>query len=227
MFKFAMIGFVAAGVVLAQEDGADKRLQNATAVVNEMMTMPDKGIPRDTIDKAQCVVVIPGMKKAALGIGGQFGRGFASCKKGGAWGAPAAVKLEGGSIGFQLGGQSTDVIMLVMNQRGMDRLTSDKFTLGADAAVAAGPVGRDARADTDVMMHAEILSWSRSRGAFAGVSLQGATLRPDKEENQKLYGKAVNNKEILDGGVPTPQSARILTSALNRSGEQADRPVKK
>ena len=228
MFKFAMIGCIAAGVMLAQEETADKRLQNAAAVVHEMMGMPDKGIPNEVLEKAQCIVVIPEMKKAALVIGGQYGRGFASCKKsGGAWGPPAAVKLEGGSFGLQLGGQSTDVIMLVMNKRGMDKLASDKFTLGADAAVAAGPVGRDARADTDVMMHAEILAWSRSRGVFAGISLQGATMRPDKEENQKLYGKAMNNKEILDGGVATPEAARILTSALNRSSEQADRPAKK
>jgi len=218
--------------MLAQEEGADKRLQNASAVVNEMMGMPDKGVPTDLVNKAQCIVVVPGLKKAALGIGGQFGRGYATCRKAdNRFGAPAAVKIEGGSVGLQLGGQSTDVIMLVMSKRGMDKLESDKFTIGADAAAAAGPVGRDARADTDATLHAEILSYSRSRGAFAGLSLQGATMRPDKEENQKLYGRAMSNKEILDGGVATPTIARELTAALNHASaegaEHADRPAKK
>jgi lipid-binding SYLF domain-containing protein len=137
--------------------------------------------------------------------------------------------MEGGSFGLQLGGQSTDVIMLVMDKRGMEKLMSDKFTIGVDAAAAAGPVGRDARADTDAKLHAEILSWSRSRGAYAGLSLQGATLRPDKEENRKLYGKDISNKEILEGAVATPPAAKQLVAALNRSsmqGENADRPAK-
>ncbi len=226
MFKVAMIACVVAGAMLAEEESADKRLQNASAVVQEMMGMPDKGIPKDLLDKAQCIVVVPGLKKAAFIVGGQFGRGFASCRKaGGQFAAPAAIKMEGGSFGLQLGGQSTDVIMLVMDQRGMDKLGSDKFTIGADAAAAAGPVGRDARADTDAKLHAEILSYSRSRGAFAGLSLQGATMRPDKEENQKLYGRAMSNKEILDGAVATPPAARVLTSALNHaSAQSADRP---
>jgi len=226
MFKVAMIACVAAGAMLADEESADKRLQNASAVVQEMMGMPDKGIPKDLLEKAQCIVVVPGLKKAAFIVGGQFGRGFASCRKaGGQFGAPAAIKMEGGSFGLQLGGQSTDVIMLVMGQRGIDKLAGDKFTIGADAAAAAGPLGRDARADTDARLHAEILSYSRSRGAFAGLSLQGATLRPDKDENKKLYGKDMNNKEILSGTVSTPQAAGVLTSALNRAAVQnADRP---
>jgi lipid-binding SYLF domain-containing protein len=231
MFKFALFACVATSVALAQESTPDKRLQDAAAVVKEMMGMPDKGIPQSVLDKGQCIVVIPGLKKAAFLVGGQYGRGFASCRKPGAgWRAPAAVRIEGGSVGLQLGGQSTDVILLVMNQRGMDRLTSDKFTIGADAAAAAGPVGRDAKADTDIMLNAEILSYARSRGAFAGISLEGATMRPDNEENKKLYGKEISNKEILEQGVPTPAAARILTSELNRSsmtgGERADRPAK-
>jgi lipid-binding SYLF domain-containing protein len=232
MFKFALFACVATSVAaLAQESTPDKRLQDAAAVVNEMAGMPDKGVPQSVLDKAQCIVVIPGLKKAAFVIGGQYGRGFASCRKPGAgWRAPAAVRIEGGSFGLQLGGQSTDVILVVMNQRGMDRLTSDKFTIGADAAAAAGPVGRDAKADTDIQLNAEILSYARSRGAFAGLSLEGATMRPDNEENKKLYGKEISNKEILEQGVPTPAAARILTSALNRSsmtgGERADRPAK-
>jgi lipid-binding SYLF domain-containing protein len=171
--------------------------------------------------------VIPGLKKAAFIVGGQYGRGFASCRKAKAgWGAPAAVRMEGGSFGLQLGGQSTDVILVVMNQRGMDRLLSDKFTIGADAAAAAGPVGRDAKASTDLEMHAEMLSYARSRGAYAGLSLEGATLRPDNDEDKKLYGRGITNKEILTQEIATPEAAKVLTHALNRSsmkGEHADR----
>src|SRR5262249_9109127 len=138
---------------------------------------PDKGIPQDLLDKAQCIVIITGMKKAAIGIGGEYGRGFATCRRhaGTSWGAPAAVRMEGGSVGFQLGASSTDVVMLVMNERGMNKLLDSKFTLGADAAVAAGPVGRAADAKTDAYMSAEILAWSRSKGLFAGIALSGAT----------------------------------------------------
>jgi len=231
MNKFIIATCVAAGAWLVQAKEADTRLTNATDVVTEMMGMPDKGVPQDLLEKAQCIVLVPGLKKAALGIGGQYGRGYATCRKAAAgWGAPAAVRIEGGSFGFQLGGQSTDVIMLVMNQSGMNRLLSDKFTIGADASAAAGPVGRNARADTDAAMKAEILSYSRSRGVFAGISLQGATLRPDKDENEKLYGKAITNKEIIEGHAATPAAATGLISALNHAsmhgGEQADRPKK-
>jgi lipid-binding SYLF domain-containing protein len=218
MFKSAIFACLAAGVILGQESKPDKRLQEATAVVNEMMGMPDKGVPQSVLEKSQCIVVIPGLKKAAFVVGGQYGRGFASCRKsGGGWGAPAAMKIEGGSFGLQLGGQSTDVILLVMNQRGMDRLASDKFTIGVDAAAAAGPVGRDAKADTDIMMKAEILSYARSKGAYAGLSLEGATMRPDNEENKKLYGREVNNKDVLAQGVDAPAAARPLLQALNHS----------
>jgi len=228
MYKIALLACVAAGMALGQETTPDKRLRDAAAVVGEMMGMPDKGIPQSVLDKAQCIVVVPGLKKAAFVVGGQYGRGFASCRKaGGGWGAPAAMKIEGGSFGLQLGGQSTDVILVVMSQRGMDKLVADKFTIGADAAAAAGPVGRNAKADTDIMLHAEMLSYARSRGAYAGLSLEGATMRPDKEENTKLYGRAVSNEEILKQGVATPDAAKAFTSALNRSSnaaERADRP---
>jgi lipid-binding SYLF domain-containing protein len=219
MFKYVLIASLATGAILAKESEPDKRLQDAAAVVNEMMGMPDKGVPQSVLDKAQCIVVIPGLKKAAFIVGGQYGRGFASCRRsGGGWGPPAAVKLEGGSFGLQLGGQSTDVILLVMDQRGMDHLVSDKFTIGADAAAAAGPVGRDAKADTDIMLHAEILSYARSRGAYAGLSLEGSTMRPDSEENRKLYGRDITNKDILvQGTVSTPAVARTFTQALNHS----------
>jgi lipid-binding SYLF domain-containing protein len=218
MFKYVLIASLATGMMLGKGGEPDKRMQDAAAVVNEMMGMPDKGIPQSVLDKAQCIVVIPGLKKAAFVVGGQFGRGYASCRKGGGgWGAPAAVRIEGGSFGLQLGGQSTDVILLVMNQRGMDKLMSDKFTIGADAAAAAGPVGRDAKADTDVMLHAEILSYARSRGAYAGLSLEGATMRPDNEESKKLYGREVNNRDVLAQGMETPSGARPLLQALNHS----------
>jgi lipid-binding SYLF domain-containing protein len=233
MHKLALFTLLSAGALLAQEATTpDSRLKNATEVIAEMTGMPDKGVPQDLLDKAECVVVVPGLKKAAIGLGGQFGRGFMTCRKAsGGWGAPASVKMEGGSAGLQLGIQSTDVIMLVMNRRGMDKLLSDKFTIGADAAAAAGPVGRNARADTDAAMHAQILSWSRSRGAYAGISLQGATLRPDKDENQKLYGRAIANSEIIQQDTPPPPAASGLIAALNKAsmtgGQQADRPAKK
>jgi lipid-binding SYLF domain-containing protein len=219
MFRYALVACLATGVMLGKESAPDKRLQEAAAVVNEMMGMPDKGIPQSVLDKAQCIVVIPGLKKAAFIVGGQYGRGYTSCRKaGGAWGPPAAVKMEGGSFGLQLGGQSTDVILVVMDQRGMDKLLSDKFTIGADASAAAGPVGRDAKADTDIMLHAEMLSYARSRGAYAGLSLEGATLRPDNEENRKLYGRDISNKDILvRGEVTAPEATRPFLQALNRS----------
>ena len=228
MYKIALFACITVGMAFGQETTPDKRLRDAAAVVNEMMGMPDKGIPQEVLEKAQCIVVVPGLKKAAFVIGGQYGRGFASCKKAsGGWGAPAAMKIEGGSFGLQLGGQSTDVILVVMNQRGMDHLVADKFTIGADAAAAAGPVGRNAKADTDIMLHAEMLSYARSRGAYAGLSLEGATMRPDKEENMKLYGHTTTNEEILKQGVSIPDAAKGFTGALNRSSnaaERADRP---
>ena len=203
----------------AQEKIADHRLEASAEVVRDMMQMPDKGIPKDLIDKAKCVVVIPGVKKGAFVVGGEYGKGFASCRTspGGPWGPPAAVALEGGSFGLQIGGSSTDVIMLVMNDRGLQHLLKDKFSLGGEAEVAAGPVGRDATADTDISLHAEILTWARSRGAFAGLSLKGASLHADADENEKLYGRRLSSREILQGDVRTPTVARVLVSALNRS----------
>jgi lipid-binding SYLF domain-containing protein len=221
MFKYALIACIATGVVLGKESVPDKRLQDASAVVDEMMGMPDKGVPQSVLDKAQCIVVVPSLKKAAFVVGGQYGRGFASCRKpGGGWGAPAAMRIEGGSFGLQLGGQSTDVILVVMNKRGMDRLVSDKFTIGADAAAAAGPVGRDAKADTDILLNAEMLTYARSRGAYVGLSLEGATMRPDNEENKKLYGREISNKEILEHGVEAPEVARTFTHALNHAASK-------
>ena len=168
----------------------------------------DTGIPTSLIAKARCVVIVPGVKKAALVVGGQYGRGYLACRKdGGGWSAPGGVRIEGGSFGFQIGGSDTDVILLVMNERGVDRLLSSRFTVGADAAVAAGPLGRQASAQTDATMMAEMLAWSRSRGAFAGISLQGSTLRDDAGENKELYGKELPNREIVTDNTAVPKGA--------------------
>jgi SH3 domain-containing YSC84-like protein 1 len=213
---------------------ADDRLNEATAVLNELMSGGDKGIPHDLLAKAHCAVIIPGAKKGGFFIGGQYGRGFATCrqKDGTGWGAPAAVRMEGGSIGAQIGGAESDIFMLVMNERGKTKLLESKFTLDASAGVAAGPLGRSTTAQTDAQMRAEILSWSRSRGAFAGLTVGGGTLRNDLDENEELYGKRVTNKEVLVGGaVKPPAAASGLLATLNkysRSEEgQRARDVKK
>jgi SH3 domain-containing YSC84-like protein 1 len=205
-----------ATVLLAQEQLPDSRLHNTQIALGEIMRSPDRGIPRDLIDKAQCIVIVPDLFKAAFLVGGKYGRGYAMCRHGAGWSSPAGMRIEGGSFGFQLGGSATDLVMLVMNHHGMERLLGDKFTLGGEATAAAGPVGRDTTAQTDLAMHAEILSWSRSRGLFAGISLDGATLRPDNGENRKLYGRAIHNREILEVGVPTPAGARPLVAELDR-----------
>ena len=202
----------------AAETSPDKRLENARLSFREVMHEPDKGIPHDLFDKARCIVIIPGVKKAAFIVGGKYGRGFVSCRRDGTgrFGAPAAVRIEGGSYGLQIGGSSTDVFMLIMNESGMRKLLSDKFTIGGEAEAAAGPVGREASARTDVMLHAELLSWSRSRGLFAGLSLEGSTLRPDESENEKLYGRKISNQQILEGEIGVPPAARPLIAELNR-----------
>jgi lipid-binding SYLF domain-containing protein len=198
--------------------GADvERLKNAATVLDEMAGSADKGIPTSLLQKARCVVIIPGVKKGALGIGGQYGRGYFSCRKEeGGWSAPGGIRIEGGSVGLQIGGSDTDVILLVMNPRGVDRLLSSRFTVGADASVAAGPVGRQASAQTDATMMAEMLAWSRSRGIFAGISLQGSTLREDNGENKELYGKELPNREIVTGKTAAPPAAEALLRALGR-----------
>jgi lipid-binding SYLF domain-containing protein len=201
-----------------EKDKTAERLDDAAGLFTEIMGSPDRSIPQDLLGKAHCIVLVPGLKKAALGFGGKFGRGFALCRNsnGQGWGPPAAIRIEGGSVGFQIGVSSSDVILLVMNERGMKRLTSSKFTIGADATAAAGPVGRNATAQTDALLTAEILSWSRSRGAFAGVSLDGATLRNDIDENKAMYGQEWDSKQILTSGAKPPASADKLLSALNK-----------
>src|SRR5712671_1213458 len=205
--------------LLYGEESVATRLKTSSEVLTEIMTAPDGGIPQELLEKSQCIVIVPGLKKAAFIVGGKYGRGFISCRSNGGagWSSPAAVKVEGGSFGFQIGGSETDVVMLVMNKRGAEKLLSSKFTLGADASVAAGPVGRSSAADTDLKMHAEILTYSRSRGVFAGIALNGATLRPDTKSNRELYGSALTNKQIVMGGQKrSPVAAAELTANLNK-----------
>jgi lipid-binding SYLF domain-containing protein len=206
-----------------REIKVDDRLDASADALTDMMRASDKGIPQDLIDKAHCVVVVPGMKKAGFIFGAKYGRGFAVCRRhdGIGWSAPAAMRIEGGSVGFQIGASETDVVVLVMNDGGMRHLLSDKFTLGGETTVAAGPVGRDASAQTDAVMHAEMLSYSRSRGLFAGISLEGATLRPDEETNRELYGHAATNREILTGDFKTPAVAAKFEQALNRDSARS------
>ena len=214
-FSAALILSVA---TIAAAETATERLTASADVFQEIMGTPDKGIPQDLLAKAQCVIIVPGLKKGAFVVGGQYGRGFAECRHadGYGWGPPGAVRVEGGSFGFQIGGSSTDVVMLVMNKRGMQKLLGDKFTLGADASVAAGPVGRTADADTDARMNAEILAWSRAKGLFAGISLSGATLRNDADVNAELYGRKIDNKDVLGGAVAPPPAAQALRAALDK-----------
>src|SRR6202051_2099794 len=182
------------------------------------MATPDKGIPKEMLEHAHCIVIVPDLKTAAFVIGGKYGKGYLSCrnKVGGGWSAPGTVRIEGGSVGFQIGGSATDLIMLVMNERGVDKLLSSKFTLGAEGSIAAGPVGRTATAQTDAQMHAEILSWSRSQGLFAGLALEGATLRQDLDDNAALYGRKIENREIVTSGIRAPKAAARLLGMLNK-----------
>lgn len=209
------VALFVSSVVLSVGLRADPdRLSDATAVLKEMAGTFDADIPKDLFTKAECVVIIPGVKKGAIGFGGQYGRGYMACRTKNGWSAPSGMRIEGGSVGFQIGGSSTDVILLVMSGRGVDKLLGSKFTVGADAAVAAGPLGRQASAQTDATMHAEMLAWSRSRGVFAGVSLQGSTLRTDGDENQQLYGKDLAARDIVRGNVAAPAAAKELMAAL-------------
>jgi SH3 domain-containing YSC84-like protein 1 len=205
--------------LLAKDDKTktNERLDDSAALFSEVMGTQDKAIPQNLLDKSYCIVLIPGLKKGAFVIGGKYGRGFAMCRqKEQGWGPPAAIRIEGGSFGLQIGVSSSDVILLVMNERGMKRLTTSKFTIGAEATAAAGPVGRDATAQTDALLTAEILSWSRSRGAFAGISLDGATLRNDIDVNEDMYGQRWDNKQILESGAMPPAAASKLLADLNK-----------
>jgi SH3 domain-containing YSC84-like protein 1 len=213
------IVFAASALFAANKE--QKRLENSGTVMQEVMGVPDN-IPQELLEKAECVIVFPSVMKGAFIVGGSYGRGAMVCRTGehfnGPWGSPAMYALEGGSVGFQLGGQATDLILLVMNEKGASSILSSQVKLGADASVAAGPKGRDASADTDAYLRAEILSYSRSRGLFAGISLEGSTLRPDDNANADLYGRKITAKEIvLENKIVVPASGRLLVSVLQKN----------
>src|SRR6202046_3441009 len=214
------LGLIATTTLFAKNK-EQRRLENSGAVVQEIMNIPDN-IPQDVMERAECVIVFPSVLKAAFVVGASYGRGAMVCRTGkdfrGTWGAPAMMALEGGSVGFQIGGQATDLVLLVMNDRGASSILSSKVKLGGDASVAAGPVGRDAAANTDAYMRAEVLSYSRTRGVFAGVSLEGSTLRPDDGANEDVYGRKLTSREIVFGGaVGVPPSGRHLVRVLDRN----------
>jgi lipid-binding SYLF domain-containing protein len=214
------LGLIATTTLSAQNK-EQKRLENSGVVMQEIMNIPDN-IPHDVMEKAECVIVFPTVLKAAFVVGASYGRGAMVCRTGkefhGPWGAPAMMALEGGSVGFQIGGQATDLVLLIMNDRGAQSILSSKVKLGGDASIAAGPVGRDASADTDAFMRAEILSYSRTRGIFAGVSLEGSTLRPDDDATAVVYGRKLTAREIvIEGRVGVPPSGRHLVRVLDRN----------
>ncbi len=192
------------------------RTQKAAEVFRQIMDTPDKGIPHGLLDSAKCIAIIPGDKKFAFIFGGNYGRGVATCRTGHGWSAPMFIALEGGSVGYQIGGSSTDIVMLFMNDHALHSLLGDKFKLGADASVAAGPVGRNASAATDLKLNAEIVSYSRSKGIFAGVSLDGAVVQADKSGDRAMYGHDVDRHQILDGQEPVPETAKPLIRELHR-----------
>jgi SH3 domain-containing YSC84-like protein 1 len=214
-----VLGLVMTIPMTAQTGKESDRLRNSAVVLREIFGMPD-GIPKDLLDKAECVIVFPSVKKVAIGVGASYGRGVISCRTGetfeGPWSAPAMFALEGASIGFQLGGQATDFVLLVMNDRGATSVLSSKVKLGADASAAAGPKGRTAGASTDIVMQAEMLTYSRSRGLFAGVSLEGSTLRSDDDANESVYGKRLSARDIVRGTLAVPAEAKPLVDLLNR-----------
>jgi len=221
----ALAPIVAIAPLMAKDNEPAQRLDAAAAVFSEVMGAPDKGIPQEMLEHAHCIVIVPELKTAAFVVGAKYGKGILSCrnKVGPGWSAPGTVRIEGGSFGFQIGASSTDLIMLVMNERGADKLLSSKFTLGGEASVAAGPVGRTATAQTDAQMHADILSWSRSQGLFAGVALEGATLRQDLDDNTAIYGKKLDNRDIVTKRHRIPQEAAKLINELNKYSAREDK----
>jgi lipid-binding SYLF domain-containing protein len=217
LFLTTLLLSLSSGLLLADKE-TDERLANAAKAFGEIMSAPDKGIPGSVLDKAACVVVVPGMKQGGFIIGGSFGRGAVSCrgKDKTGWGPPAMLELGGGSVGFQIGAEATDVVMLIMDATGLESLLKSKFTLGGEASVAGGPVGRSTTAETDAAMKAKILSYSRSRGAFAGISLKGVTIHQDEDANKGVYGKQIGSDEILRGGVAMPAGAQPLIQTLTK-----------
>lgn len=194
-----------------------QRLDRATEVFSEIMKTPDKGVPEDLLHRSACIAIVPGLKKGGLGLGGRYGKGVVMCRKGnGSWSAPSFMTVEGGSVGLQIGFQQIDLVMLIMNREGMEKLIGDKFTVGADASAAAGPVGRQTSAETNIRMDAKILTYSRAKGLFAGITLNGAVVKQDKDDNRDFYGREMEAREILFGdSVPMPREARALASALS------------
>jgi len=215
--RLTLILMMSATAVYAADDETE-RIADAKAVFDEIMSSPDKGIPRDLIAKAHCIVIVPAVKRGGFIVGAQYGKGVATCRQpqGSGWTGVSTVRMEGGSVGLQIGGGETDVVMMVMNEVGANKLMKSQFTIGGEGAAMAGPVGRAATAETDAYLRAEILSYSRSRGLFAGLVLKGATLRPDDKDNAKLYGKSVTHQDILQGRVAATGSASALLSALNK-----------
>jgi SH3 domain-containing YSC84-like protein 1 len=214
--RLTLVLLVSATVALAADDAVE-RIGDAKAVFDEIMKSPDKGIPRDLIAKAHCIVIVPAVKRGGFIVGAQYGKGVATCRQpqGAGWTGVSTVRMEGGSIGLQIGGGETDVVMMVMNETGANKLMKSEFTLGGEGAAMAGPVGRSATAETDAYLRAEILSYSRSRGLFAGLVLKGATLRSDDKDNASLYGKSVTHEDILKGRIPATPSASALLSTLS------------
>jgi lipid-binding SYLF domain-containing protein len=218
---FGVVLCTCLAVPLVAQEKETQRLKDSYDVLKEVAGMPDKGIPRDLLNKAECVIVVPAVKKAAFIVGASYGRGVMTCRSGanfrGLWTAPAFYAIEGGSFGLQAGGEATDFVLLIMNEKGANSVLSSKVKLGGDASVAAGPVGRASSAETDIVMKAEILSWSRNRGLFAGISLEGSTLRSDDDANKNLYGKELNAKQILrENAVKTPAAGKPLVSLLDK-----------
>ena len=218
VFTGALIGAMSATTVLAADISTKegKRIQEAATVLSEIHAVPDKDVPQELWDRAECVIVVPGLKKAAFVIGGEYGKGLMSCKHAGDWTAPIFMEIGKGSWGLQIGAQSIDLVLLVMNKSGMEKMLRNKVSLGAEASVAAGPVGRDARAATDAQMKAEILSYSRTQGLFAGINLSGGVVRADKEDNADLYGSTPPQDVVMQGTVKAPSVTEPFMSALRR-----------
>jgi lipid-binding SYLF domain-containing protein len=216
--KLTLFLSVAMTGLASSDSSTQKRITESAQVLNEIMGAKDRAIPEDLLQKAQCVGIVPNLKRAGFIIGAKYGKGVVVCREesGRGWSAPSTIRIEGGSVGLQIGAGETDVVFMVMNQTGMEKLMRDKFTIGADASAMAGPLGRSAEARTDAMMHAEILAYSRSRGVFAGISLEGSTLRPEMEDNRELYGHEITQQEILRGRERPPAIAERLYTELNR-----------
>ena len=225
--KFILLTALAITPLVAMDKESAKRLDDSATVFSEVMAAPDKGIPQEMLEHAHCIVIVPDLKTGAFIVGGKYGKGYLSCRNKGeaGWSAPGTVRIEGGSVGFQIGGSSTDLIMLVMNERGADKLLASKFTLGAEGSVAAGPVGRTATAQTDVQLHADILSWSRSQGLFAGLALEGATLRQDLDDNSTIYGTRLENRDIVTSRRRVPPAATKLINLLNKYSAREENKV--